>query len=215
LKYRCQKFFFSDPLYEIFEVFFVRNNSAFQFTSDDDVIGKRVCLTIDNGVDDLDGEGRDWVKDGKVTLIRPASLPECFRLLDQKALDAVVAPDITGRAVALSLGMADRVMPLPRPLNIETVHVIVSKTHPQARTLLYYVNTATAKLRESGEYDQMVEKHLSSFWADHEPGKAQPAGAASAKSETPANGRRPEPEQAEPPKPQRGITDPKTSQARK
>ena len=179
LKYRCQKFFFSDALYEIFEVFYVRNNSTFQFASDDEIIGKKICLTIDNGVDDLDGDGRDWVKDGKVTLIRPASLQECFRLLDQKAVDAVVSPDIAGRAVAVSLGMADKVMALPRPLNIETVHVIVSKTHPQARTLLYYVNTAIGKLRESGEYDRMVEKHLSLFWTDHEPRTEESASAKS------------------------------------
>jgi polar amino acid transport system substrate-binding protein len=214
LTYRCQKFFFSDPLYEIFEIFYVRNNSAFKFTSDDDVVGKRICLTIDNGVDDLDGDGRNWVKDNKVTLIRPASLQECFRFLDQKALDAVVAPELTGRAIVASLGMADRVMALPRPLNIQTIHAIVSKTHPQARTLLYYVNAALARLREDGEYDRLVEKHLTHFWTTYEPQKSQ-EGTASITGDPPKNSRS-EPEESETAKPpKRGTPDPKTSQAQR
>jgi len=40
----------------------------------------------------------------------------------------------------------------------------VAKTHPHARTLLYYVNDSITKLRESGEYDKITESHLSRFW---------------------------------------------------
>jgi polar amino acid transport system substrate-binding protein len=216
LTYRCQKFFFSDPLYEIFEVFYVRKNSNFKFATDDEVVGKRICLTVDNGVDDLDGEGRNWVKDGKVTLMRPASLDECFRLLDQKTVDAVVAPDITGRAITASLGMADRIAAASRPINIETIHVIVSKTHPQARTLLYYVNTALAKLRESGEYDHLVEKHLTHFLTTYDGHQSKLGPTSSIKPETPSGGRSDPVDDDEPAKtPKRGAPDPKTSQAQK
>jgi polar amino acid transport system substrate-binding protein len=212
LQDRCQKFFFSDALYETFEVFYIRNNSTFKFESDNDVIGKSICLTIDNGLDDLDGEGRNWAKDGKITLIRPASLEECFRLLDQKAVDAVVTPDITGRAIANTLGMADKVKALPRPLNIETLHVIVSKTHPQARTLLYYVNTALAKLKENGDYDHMVEKHLSHYWETYGPHKSA-AGSQAVRNAKPGSSA--EPEQRKSTMPQGGTSEPATSHARK
>jgi polar amino acid transport system substrate-binding protein len=213
LQYRCQRFFFSDPLYETFEVLYVRANSSLKFTSDDEIIGKKICLTVDNGTDDLDGEGRNWVKDNKVTLVRPASLQECFGLLDQRSVDAVVAPDMTGRSIAVALGIADKVVALPRPLAIQTVHVLVSKTHPQARTLLYYVNTALGKLRESGDYDRIVERHLSHFWSTHEPQKS-PMGAQSQKGDTP-NREPSKPEQGDSKKPERGNPDAKTSQARR
>jgi hypothetical protein len=42
--------------------------------------------------------------------------------------------------------------------------VVISKTHPYARTMLYYVNTAVAKLVESGEYERIVERHLARYW---------------------------------------------------
>jgi hypothetical protein len=42
--------------------------------------------------------------------------------------------------------------------------VLVSKSHPHARTILYYMNTSLQKLRESGEYDRIVERHLARFW---------------------------------------------------
>jgi hypothetical protein len=42
--------------------------------------------------------------------------------------------------------------------------VIVTKSHPNARTILYYLNASLSKLRESGEFDSIVEAHLSRFW---------------------------------------------------
>jgi len=54
---------------------------------------------------------------------------------------------------------------LQRPLGIGTLHLIVPKNHPQASTILYYINTSLAKLRESGEYDKIVSSHLSRYWA--------------------------------------------------
>jgi polar amino acid transport system substrate-binding protein len=213
-KYRCEKFFYSEPLYEIFEVLYVRKDSPSKFESADDVIGKKICLTVDNDLDDVDGGGRNWAKDGKVTLIRPASLQECFTLLEQRAVDGVVASEMTGIVIASTLGIADKVKALPQPLNIQTVGAIVSKTHPQARVLLYYVNTALAKLKESGDYDRIVDKHLSHFWATYDP-KKSPLSAHSVRDEKPDGGSS-KPEQSDSHPPQRGVSDPKTtSQARK
>jgi hypothetical protein len=62
------------------------------------------------------------------------------------------------------MNMADRVHAASRPLNIETMHVIIAKTHPHARTVLYYVNSSLARLRETGSYDSIVAKHLELFW---------------------------------------------------
>jgi polar amino acid transport system substrate-binding protein len=170
-KYRCEKFFYSDPLYENFEVLYVRKEQRSKFESDAEVLGKKICLTADNGLDDVDGGGRNWAKDGKVTLIRPASLQECFSLLAQQSVDGVVSSEMTGTVIASMLGIGDKVKALSQPLMIQTVHAIISKTHPQARTLLYYINTALAKLKESGDFDRIVEKHLSHFWATYDPKK--------------------------------------------
>ena len=53
---------------------------------------------------------------------------------------------------------------IDQPVALTTYHVLVSKSHPHARTILYYMNTSLQRLRESGEYDRIVERHLARFW---------------------------------------------------
>jgi polar amino acid transport system substrate-binding protein len=167
-KYRCQKFFFSDPLYEVFTVLFVKSNSPISFSKDDEVLGKTLCQAAGQSTYELDKGGRNWVKDNKIVLLRPQSVEECFRLLDNGSVSAVVTADLTGKSVMAALGLGDKVKALPRPVAIGTLHLIVPKTHPHASTVLYYINTAIAKLRDSGEYDKIVDGHLSRFWTSNE-----------------------------------------------
>jgi hypothetical protein len=61
-----------------------------------------------------------------------------------------------------------------RPVTIETMHAMITKTHPNARTILYYINSSLAKLKESGEYDRIVERHLQQFWDGQEASAAPP-----------------------------------------
>ncbi len=167
-KYRCQKFFFSDPLFEVFTVLFVRADSPITFAKDDEIVGKSLCLPVGQSTHELDKGGRNWVKENKITLLRPQNVEECFRLLGSGSVNAVVTPDLTGKSVAAALGMSDKVKSLQRPVAIGTLHVIVPKTHPHASTMLYYINTAVGKLRDSGEYDKIVDGHMSRFWSAQE-----------------------------------------------
>ena len=167
-KYRCQKFFFSEPLYEVFTVLFVKADSSITFANDSDMHGKTLCRPAGFSTYELDKGGRNWVKDNKVVLMRPQTIEECFRLLDSGSVQAVVTSDLTGQSVSTALGMTGRVKQLQRPVAIGTMHVIVPKTHPHASTVLYYVNTAIGRLRESGEYDKIVEANLARFWNGQE-----------------------------------------------
>ncbi len=167
-RYRCQKFFFSDPLFEVFTVLFVKSDSPITFAKDDEIVGKTLCLPVGQSTHELDKNGRNWVKDNKVTLLRPQNVEECFKLLNSGAVNAVVTPDLTGKSVAAALGLTDKVKALSRPVAIGTLHVIVPKSHPHASTMLYYINTAVGKLRDSGEYDKIVDSHMSRFWTSQE-----------------------------------------------
>jgi polar amino acid transport system substrate-binding protein len=167
-KYRCQKFFFSDPLFEVFTVLFVKSDSPIAFAKDEEIVGKSLCQPAGFSTYELDKGGRNWVKDNKIVLMQPQTIEDCFRLLDSGTVSAVVTSDLTGKAVASALGLADRVKNLQRPLAIGSYHLIVPKTHPHASTMLYYFNTAIGKLRESGEFDRIVDSHLSKFWSAQE-----------------------------------------------
>jgi polar amino acid transport system substrate-binding protein len=175
-QYMCQRFFFSDPFYESVTVLFVRNDGSFNFERDEQIAGKTLCRTKGWSTYDLDKGGRNWVKDGKVVLMQPQSAEECFRLLDDGTVDAVVIAELTGQAVAGTMGMADRVHAASRPLHIETMHAIVAKAHPNARTMLYYINGSLRRLKETGAYDAIAAKHLEQFWNSAGNGAGQATG---------------------------------------
>ena len=101
-------------------------------------------------------------------MIRPADMDECFRLLDSATVDGVIATEMQGLSTAASVGLRDRVRGINEPLGLDTLHVVVSKTHPFARTMLYYVNAGLKRVRETGEFERIVERHLQRFWTAQE-----------------------------------------------
>jgi polar amino acid transport system substrate-binding protein len=169
-QFRCQRFFFSDPLYEVVTQLFVRAPSPIRDLSESAIAGKILCRPTGYSVSELDGYGRGWLKDDKITLMRPATIEECFRLLGAGTVDGVVSAELAGMAAASSLGMRDRIRAVEAPVSLTTLHVLISKGHPQARTMLYYVNAALRELRESGDYDKIVEQHLLKFWQAQDDG---------------------------------------------
>jgi len=163
-QFRCQRFFFSDPLYEAVTSLFVRANSRIKSLRNDEIARTTLCRPAGYPLHELDQNGRNWVKEGKVTLIRPPTLDECFRLLESGTVDGVVEAELTGRASIASLGLSDKVRIIDQPVALTTYHALISKTHPHARTILYYMNSSLMKLRTSGEYDRIIERHLARFW---------------------------------------------------
>jgi len=134
-----------------------------------------LCLPAGQPAYELDQNGRNWVKNGKVTLMRPPTVDECFRLLDNGTVEGVVATEFAGRASTISLGIADRIRVLDQPVALTTLHVVISKSHPHARTILYYMNASLEKLRESGDYDMIIERHLARFWEAQQAATPSPA----------------------------------------
>ncbi len=164
-RYRCQNFFYSSPLYEVVIAVFTKKKSQITFENDDELLGKTLCQTAGSPSYVLDKSGRNWVKENKIVLMQPQTIEECFRLLDGGTVDAVIAGDLTGRTALASLGMTDKIRVSERPLALSTLHVIVSKTHPNARTIMYYVNQAMKQLKNNGEFTKIVDNHLLHFWA--------------------------------------------------
>ncbi|MDX2205371.1 MAG: transporter substrate-binding domain-containing protein [Hyphomicrobiaceae bacterium] len=162
--FRCQRFFFSDPLYEVGTNLFVRTGSNIRQGRTEEVTNTSLCRAAGRSVHELDQGGKNWLKDRKVTLIRPPTVEECFRLLETGTVEGVVETELVGRSTMTSLGLADKVRMIDQPMALTTYHVLISKTHPHARTILYYINTSLGKLRDSGEYDKILVRHLGKFW---------------------------------------------------
>jgi len=163
-RFRCQRFFFSEPLYEEITRLFVPTNSRIRTLRSEEITGATLCRTAGQPIHELDEQGRKWVKDGRVLLMRPPSVDECFRLLENGTVHGVVEGELVGHASLTTLGVVDKVRMIEQPIALTTYHVLVSKSHPHARTIMYYVNSSLETLRDSGEYDRLIERHLARFW---------------------------------------------------
>lgn len=161
--FRCQ-FLFSTPIFQMLEVLFTRNDKPLKFEKDEDMVGHTLCRPSGYFTHDLERPRREWLKKNLIKLEQPQSVKECFEMLMAGKVDAVAMNDFTGRETVAKMGLQDKVSPLPHELSVEGLHVLIHKTHPRATILLNYVNKGLKALQESGEYDAIMDKHLTNHW---------------------------------------------------
>jgi polar amino acid transport system substrate-binding protein len=174
-KLRCNKFLFSDPIYENVTPVFVKKASPIAFNRDEEILGKNICRPRGHFTYLFEKSGRHWLRDKKIVLVQPQAVEDCFRLLRDGSVDAIVVSDFVGRAALASLSMQSQVRIAQRPMSIDTFHVIVPKTHPNALSILYYVNSSLAKLHENGDFSKIVDQQISAFWQAQENTKSAAA----------------------------------------
>lgn len=165
--YRCENFYFSDSMFEMLVLVFAAKDRPVAFDKDDDMLGKTLCRPKGYYTHDLDKDGRNWLKDGKIKLEMPDKNADCFNMLLEGKVDAVVVDEFTGRATMKELGIADRVEVVQsRPLSIEGLHVVVHKSHPRAQELLDMINKGLAEIKANGTYQKVIGPHMTLIWAE-------------------------------------------------
>lgn len=163
--YRCVNFHFSDPMFETLMLLFVDKSRPFVFDTDADIEGKTLCRPSGYLTFDLDGYGRRWLEDKKITLKQPHKVADCFDMVARGEADAVAINEFTGRSVMKENGLLDQFDVLPLPLSVLGIHVVVHKTHPQAEQMLTLINTGLRNIREDGSYQAIIEDHMARIWA--------------------------------------------------
>ncbi|MEO9897047.1 MAG: transporter substrate-binding domain-containing protein [Paracoccaceae bacterium] len=164
--FRCENFHFSDPMFEMLILLFVDTSRPIPFTTDADMHGRTLCRPAGYFTHDLNRADRRWLSDGLVKLEQPATVGDCFALLTEGKVDAVAINEFTGRTAIRSLNLGGRVDVLQsRPLSIEGLHVLVHKDHPDADALLEMVNAGLQTVKDNGEYQNIVDRHMTRIWS--------------------------------------------------
>lgn len=162
----CNGLLYSDPVFEALVVVFADSARPLRFERDADLVGLHLCRPAGFDTHDLDQKGRHWLRDGRVTLSRPDSVEACFEELREGRVDAVVLNEFTGRATLAAMGLEDQVeVAGSRPLSIETLHVVVDARHAQAAEMLNTVNEGLRRIRETGQYQAILDRQLDALWA--------------------------------------------------
>jgi polar amino acid transport system substrate-binding protein len=163
--FRCVNFHFSEPMFEMLVLLFTAKDRPLEFNSDDDILGKTLCRPTGYYTHDLEKDGRRWLSDNKITFKQPRAVEDCFRMLLAGEVDAAAFNEFTGRSAIKDMGIEDQIVIVEsRPLSIEGLHVVVHKDHPDAEALLAEVNEGLERIRRSGDYQSIVDKHLAAFW---------------------------------------------------
>ncbi|MBW4710279.1 transporter substrate-binding domain-containing protein [Roseobacter sp. YSTF-M11] len=162
----CEDILFSDPMFEMLMLMFVQVSAPVPFTGAADMIDRRVCRPAGRMVFMLDEGDRNWVRDGTVDLVRAPTVESCFDLLAGGGVDAVVMNEFTGRLAVERMGLSDQVEGLANaPLGIVTLHAIASRQNPNADSAIAAVNRGLRAIRRSGDYQQIVDRHLKKVWS--------------------------------------------------
>ncbi|WP_136439242.1 transporter substrate-binding domain-containing protein [Pacificoceanicola onchidii] len=161
----CTDYVFSEPMFEMLVVLFTSRDRPVTFNSEADLAGMRVCSPLGFEAGSRQGGGHYLTKMG-ARLQQPVSAEECFNRLVNGSADAVAMNEFTGRVVLKDMGLTSDVeLMLRRPLAIEGLHVVAHKNNPRADALIGAFNAGLDEMRESGEYLNVIDTHMSSIWA--------------------------------------------------
>lgn len=157
---REAKFYYSDELAHVNESFFAPLTFTGTTVDATALNNKVVCRPVGYNLNML-GEMQKTVP---FRIEAPVSLTQCFAMLELGRVDFVFISEQVGWYVLKTSKELDRkqfrAIPATREDNRTGLHLLVSRQHPEALTILELFNKGLSRLRESGEYDRIIASYL-------------------------------------------------------
>lgn len=160
----CDQFLFSEAVFQVLNGLFIRTEGEFQFASDADVTSRVICAAAGADIAPLDADGRNWVKEEKITLLRQPTLDDCLRDVAKGDADAAFGDEFTGREALARLGLSGQVDLADRPVATTSLHAVVAKSHPRAAEIVATIDQGLRALKAKGLYSEIVTKRLAALW---------------------------------------------------
>jgi hypothetical protein len=156
----CDGALASEPLFKVLVLFFIGAESDFAFTGDDSLAGRTICLPADRDTSSLGEAGRKLAADGKLTLLRPATLIECLDAVQRQEADAVLTNELEGRLTLSRLGLSKAFRMADRAVSTQDIQIVLAKDAEGAGQLLAALNKGIGKLKGDDLYSRIVAKHI-------------------------------------------------------
>jgi uncharacterized protein len=160
----CDNALYSDSILEVVIGLFTRSESNFTFDTDESIFGRTICISGDQDVSVLNGQGREWLSQKRIVAVRRPTLLDCASAVQTLEADALIASDLEGRYVLDRVGLSRHFRMVERPLGIRGVHAVASKEHVQAPELIEALNRGLKELKASDAYAAIVRSHLMRLW---------------------------------------------------
>ncbi len=130
----CRDFLFTAPIFQVINGFFGKPGGP-EFSADDAAVGRAICAPASADVSGLDGGGRNWVKDERITLIRQPNLEACFAQLATGSVEWVYTDEFSGRAAIAALDPTAGIELRERPVSITGYHLAIARNRAGANDL--------------------------------------------------------------------------------
>jgi uncharacterized protein len=160
----CDDVLYSEPVLQLVIGLFGLGDGGFDFKTDESIFGKSICVPLDRDASILNSDGRKWLSDKRITMIRRPTLIDCISLAQQRDADAFIASDLEGRYALGQLGLSPLFKMMERPLGTRGVHVIVPKDRPHTEELINSVNVGLKQLKQTDSYSSIIRQHLMKLW---------------------------------------------------
>ncbi|MCL9781779.1 transporter substrate-binding domain-containing protein [Vibrio sp. S4M6] len=151
---REKDFLYSDPIVSINTVVFINHNSTLTLAT---LEGAKACLPLGY----TDKAIKDLVERKIVTLQRPTQLENCFQMMKAGRVDFIPINDMVGNEFLHSHSTlnAAHFKHLPEPISKGYLHLMVSKQHPGSKQYIKQFNKYLERIKSSGQYNRLKEKH--------------------------------------------------------
>lgn len=163
MRRRCTDFLWSQPLHEVVIGYFVRAGDPLETSLDYAELEERViCRPEGFYTFDLEQKG---LGSGPVSLLRAATPQACVASLMAGEADVVAMSVTVVEGVLAEQGLFGQVAEIPALADILTLHALSARTNPLGRVYLTLINRGLRTLRESGEWFEVVARHLAAHSA--------------------------------------------------
>lgn len=154
---RSQHFYYSQPLYANQIVFFKRKNQPISYQEYPDLAQQQLRLAVVQGYLHLPG-----LLESGIATVQVASDEQAFQLLARHRVDLVPADKLNGLYIITNTlpQYASQLDWLTPALEQRPMYLLLSKQDPRAEALMQQFNTGLTELRQSGQYQQILDTLL-------------------------------------------------------
>ncbi|MEM6973390.1 MAG: LysM peptidoglycan-binding domain-containing protein [Pseudomonadota bacterium] len=154
----CADYFFSSAIYTTGISMYVTTTGDFVDASQaSDLQGARLCRPEGMAINDLQASG---LTSGYVSLVRARDTVECFLLLTNGDVGVVSVSPEEGEAAMELMDDTRRIARIDNIGEGQAVHVAAPRSAPLAQAYIEIINEGLSEMRSSGEYDAVVQNHL-------------------------------------------------------
>lgn len=154
---RTEHFIYSQPVYSNELVFYKAKNKHIVFKSFKDLVQDEILLGSVRGYAQIEG-----LEESGIYILYVNNDTQNFKLLSRERVDLVVVDREYAKYMLATPELkpiADSIELIDKVLEFRLQHVLISKQTPQAQAKLTAFNEGLAELKETGEFQQILDQH--------------------------------------------------------